>query len=50
MHTCKDALLTVFKGHIVAVGCKEIDIEGNIIIVYTTYRQHYMYFNMHRTR
>ena len=26
----------VFKGHIVTAGCKEFDIEGNIIIAYLT--------------
>ncbi len=36
MHTCQAALLTVFKGHIVTAGCKEIDIAGNIIIAYTS--------------
>ena len=30
MHACQDALLTVFKGHMVAVACKEIGIEGNV--------------------
>ena len=30
MHACQDALLTVFKGHMVAAACKEIDIEGNV--------------------
>ena len=28
MHACHDALLTVFKGHIVAAACIELGIEG----------------------
>ena len=28
MHACQDALLTVFKGHIVAAACRELRIEG----------------------
>ena len=31
MHSCQESLLTVFKGHIVTAGCKEMDIEGNIL-------------------
>ena len=26
LHACKDALLTVFKGHIVAAACTELNI------------------------
>ena len=28
MHACQDALLTVFKGHIVAAACRELNIGG----------------------
>ena len=28
MHACEDALQTLFKGHMVAAACLEIDIEG----------------------
>lgn len=28
MHACQDALLTVFKGHILAAACTELGIEG----------------------
>lgn len=28
MHSCQDALLTVFKGYIVAAACIELGIEG----------------------
>ena len=30
MHACQDALITVFKGHVVAAACTELVIEGPI--------------------